>query len=60
MMCQWPTRETTLLLVVFISNYFGRDADGLVAQAHTHYSRSIYVPAVLLSHHAKNLGDVVL
>ena len=33
-----------------------RDADGLTAQAHTHYSRSVYVPGLLHSRNGKKEG----
>ena len=33
-----------------------RDADGLVSQAHTHYCRRVYVPALLHSRNAKKEG----
>ena len=33
-----------------------RDADGLVSQAHTHYSRRVYVPALLHSRNARKEG----
>ena len=33
-----------------------RDADGLVFQGHTHYSRRVYVPALLHSRNARKEG----